>query len=121
MNNFLTLRDYAFLAQAAYRDLSGLYTRPAETALVIDYARQEVPLGGGAADRVAIVNGMGGAIERITVGSETLSYAQFVGRYAATARSGVDALPSNRRRWQDGRTKVGAGNTAANSIGRMAA
>ncbi len=89
--------------------------------LVIEYARQEVPLGDGATDRVAIVNGMGGAIERITVGGETLSYAQFVGRYAATARSGVDALPSKRRRWQDGRTKVGAGNTAANYVGRMAA
>ncbi|MDP2811732.1 MAG: calcium-binding protein, partial [Rhodocyclaceae bacterium] len=51
--------------------------------LVIDY---------GANDRVAIINGMGGAIERIVVGGETLSYAQFVGRYAATAQSGVNAL-----------------------------
>ncbi|MDP2809897.1 MAG: calcium-binding protein, partial [Rhodocyclaceae bacterium] len=51
--------------------------------LVIDY---------GANDRVAIINGMGGAIERIVVGGETLSYAQFVGRYSATAQSGVNAL-----------------------------
>ena len=50
--------------------------------LVIDY---------GVADRVAIIDGMGGAIERIVVGGETLSYAQFVGRYSATVQSGVDA------------------------------
>ncbi|MDP2811728.1 MAG: calcium-binding protein, partial [Rhodocyclaceae bacterium] len=50
--------------------------------LAIDY---------GATDRVAIINGMGGAIERIVVGGETLSYAQFVGRYSATAQSGTDA------------------------------
>ncbi len=50
--------------------------------LVIEY---------GAADRVAIVNGMGGAIEHITVGGETLSYAQFVGRYATAAQTGTNA------------------------------
>ena len=50
--------------------------------LVIDY---------GVADRVAIIDGMGGAIERIVVGDESLSYAQFVGRYSATAQSGVNA------------------------------
>ncbi len=50
--------------------------------LAIDY---------GAADRVAIVNGMGGAIERIVVSGETLSYAPFVGRYAASVQSGVNA------------------------------
>jgi hypothetical protein len=55
--------------------------------LAIDY---------GAADRVAIINGMGGAIERIVVGGETLSYAQFVGRYSATAQSGVNALGPQR-------------------------
>jgi Ca2+-binding RTX toxin-like protein len=49
--------------------------------LAIDY---------GAADRVAIINGMGGAIERIVVGGETLSYAQFVGRYSAAVQSGVN-------------------------------
>ncbi len=49
--------------------------------LVIDY---------GAADRVAIINGMGGAIERIVVGGETLSYARLIGR------------PSAGRRWRDG-------------------
>ena len=61
--------------------------------LVIDY---------GAADRVAIINGMGGAIERIVVGGQTLSYAQFVGRYAATAQKGVNALSRESRRWRDG-------------------
>lgn len=50
--------------------------------LVIDY---------GATDRVAIVNGMGGAIERIAVGGETLTYVQLVGRNVTAPQVGTNA------------------------------
>lgn len=56
----------------------------------------------GAVDRVAIINGLGGTIERIVVGGETLGYAQFVGCYAAAVQSGINARSSESRRGRDG-------------------
>ncbi|MDO8942516.1 MAG: calcium-binding protein, partial [Desulfobacterales bacterium] len=45
----------------------------------------------GTSDHLEIVDGLGGAVENFEIGGETLTTSQLIGRYSATAISGVDA------------------------------
>jgi hypothetical protein len=59
-------------------------------------------------DRMAIINGMGGAIERIVVGGETLSYAQFVGLLSKSRHLRYGECDANHPATNDAQERIAA-------------